>query len=197
MRRKILLIMVLAAVAAGSLSAAEGLFQLNSVFIRARYPMFGSGGKDIIRYSAAGIGLKSTRGNDLQGVIDITLLFPYRMQEKPYPATEFTSMALTTKPLGLDGLLGMGYGFDLGPLFLFTSAGFHVGALMEGGRSLVSFGVGVDGQAQVRLGDTFTSQLGIKVSMDFAGVQSFVSGSSQFAGFPVGIGFYTGIGLHL
>ena len=197
MRRKNLLFLILLASATASLSAAEGLFQLNSVFMRMSYPMYGSGGKDVIRYSAAGIGLKSTRGEKLQGVIDVTILFPYRMQEKLYPATDFSGRAVSGQPIGVDGLLGVGYSFDLDPLYCFVSAGFHTGTLMEGGNSLLAFGLGLDAQAQVRLGKAFTSQLGLKLSMDFTGTQNFVSGSNQYAGFPVGIGIYTGIGIQL
>jgi hypothetical protein len=197
MRRKSLLILILLTSAVGSLSAVEGFFQLNSVFMRVSYPMFGSGGKDVIRHSAAGIGLKSTRGETIQGVLDITLLFPYKMQEKLYPAKTFSTRSVSGQPLGLDGLVGIGYNLELDPLFIFLSAGFHTGFLMEGGSSLFAFGLGFDGQAQVRLGKAFTSQIGLKFSMDFTGTQSFIPGSNQFAGFPIGIGLYTGVGIQL
>ena len=85
MRRKILLIFIIFLSAAASVSAVEGLFQLNSVFMKMSYPLYGSGGKDVIRHSSAGIGIKSTRGDTIQGVIDLNLLFPYKMKEKMYP----------------------------------------------------------------------------------------------------------------
>jgi hypothetical protein len=197
MRRKILLMLIFLFSAIGSLSAVEGLFQLNSVFMRMSYPMFGSGGKDVIRHSSAGIGIKSTRGDTIQGVIDITVLFPYKMQEKLYPAKDFSTRSVSGQPLGLDGLVGIGYNIELDPLFIFLSAGFHTGFLMEGGSTLLAFGLGIDGQAQVRLGKALTSQIGLKLSMDFTGTQSFIAGSNQFAGFPVGIGLYTGVGIQL
>lgn len=197
MRRHFLLVVILILILAPcTLSAAEGLFQINTVFQRASFPMFGSGGKDILRYSAAGINLKSARGEGIHGVIDLSLLFPQKMEEKSYPATSFTPRPLSGLPLAVDGIIGLGYELDLEPMAFFLSAGFHSGALLEGGSYLASFGVGIDLQNYVRLNDVLTAQIGLKFAVDFAGLQTFVSGSNQFAGFPLSGGIYTGLGIN-
>ena len=197
MRRHFLLAVILILILVPcTLSAAEGLFQINTIFQRASFPMFGAGGKDIIRYSAAGINLKSARGEGIHGVIDLSLLFPHKIEEKTYPATAFSTKALSSLPLALDGTIGLGYEFDLEPMAFFLSAGFHTGALLEGGSYLASFGVGIDLQNYVRLNDVLTAQIGLKFAVDFGGLQTFVSGSNQFAGFPLSGGIYTGLGIN-
>ena len=193
--RYLIIIIILLVFAAGPLVAAEGLFQMNSVFQRSTFPMFGSGGKDVIRYTGAGVGLKSTRGSGLQGVIDISILFPYSLEEKIYPLTIFSDRAITGYPVALDGLVGLGYLLEADPMSFFFSGGFHTGSLFEGGSTLVAFGLGVDAQAFIRMGEVLTAQAGGKFAVDFGGVQTFVSGSNQFAGFPISFAFYTGIGL--
>jgi hypothetical protein len=186
---------VLLLLTAVSLSAVEGLFQINSVFQATSYPMFGSGGKDVIRVSSAGISLKTARGTGVQGVFDLAVLFPFRYQEKLYPANEFSNRNVSGMPLGLDAVIGMGYRFDLAPLDFVVSGGFHTNALFEGGDYLVAFGLAFDAQAHVRMTRTLTAQVGLKFALDFGGIQTFISGSNEFAGFPTSLGFYTGIGL--
>ena len=194
MRRTSLLLLFLLSGAA-SLSAVEGLFQLNTVFQRSSYPMFGSGGKDIIRHTSAGISLKSTRGIGLQGVIDLTVLFPFKYQEKIYPASSFSSRSLAGSPVGMDAVVGMGYRFSLDPMIFLISGGFHTGILFDAGSYLLAFGLGFDGQAHVKLSGLLTAQVGLKFNLDFGGMQTFVAGSNQFAGFPTTFAVYTGIGL--
>jgi len=194
MAKKMLMAVVL--VLAGiSLSASEGTFQLNTVFQHTTYPLFGTGGKDIIRLSSAGIGLKSTRGNGFHGIIDFAILFPYKMEEKIYPAASFSNRVITGFPLTLDSLIGIGYIFDLSPMMFLVSGGFHTGALLEGGSFLVSFGLGADAQVFVKYGKVFTAQFGLKLAVDFWGTQTFILGSNQFSGFPLTFGVYTGLGL--
>lgn len=178
-----------------NLAAVQGLFQINTVFQGNSYPLFGSGGKDVIRVSSAGIGLKSTRGNGLHGVIDIAVLFPFKVQERIYPANEFSDRTGSGFGTGLDATVGMGYRFNLEPMSFFLAAGFHTGALFQGGAYLVAFGLSMDAQAHVRMTQTLTAQIGLKAAVDFGGIQTFVSGSNEFAGFPTSIGFYTGLGI--
>jgi hypothetical protein len=90
MRRQFLLAAILILIFVPfTISAAEGLFQINTVFQRATFPMFGTGGKDIIRYSAAGINLKSARGEGIHGVIDLSLFFPIKLRKKHIPPRHF------------------------------------------------------------------------------------------------------------
>jgi len=178
-----------------SLYAFDGTFQLNTVFQHSSYPLFGTGGRDIIRHSSAGIALKSTRGNGFQGTIDLAVLFPYKMEEKLYPATSFSSRAITGFPIVLDALIGIGYMFDLSPMMFLVSGGFHVGSMLEGGDSLVAFGLGLDAQTFVKYGKVLTAQFGLKFAVDFWGSQTFIPGSNQFSGFPITFGLYTGLGL--
>jgi len=194
MAKKLLMALVLL-LAGFSLSASEGTFQLNTVFQHTTYPLFGTGGKDIIRLSSAGIGLKSTRGNGLHGTIDIAILFPYDMEEKLYPASSFSDRVITGFPIALDSVVGMGYMFNLSPMMFLVSGGFHTGALLEGGAFLVSFGLGADAQVFVKYGKVLTAQFGLKFAVDFWGTQTFVPGSNQFSGFPLTFGVYTGLGL--
>lgn len=194
--RRFLILTVLLLFTAMSVSAVEGLFQINTVFQQNSYPLFGSGGKDVLRTSSAGIGLTSTRGTALQGVIDLYVLFPFRVMEKTYPATDFTDITTTGFPIGLDAVIGVGYRFDLDPLAFFVSTGFHTGALFQSGDYLVAFGVALNGQVYVRLTDTITVQTGVRAAFDFGGLQTFVSGADQFAGYPFSIGFFTGFGLY-
>lgn len=194
--RRFLFLAVLLLFAAMSLSAVEGLFQINTVFQTNYYPLFGSGGKDVLRTSSAGIGLKSTRGTAFQGVIDIYVLFPFKVMEKTYPAKDFTDRTLTGFPIGVDAVIGFGYRFNLDPLAFFISTGFHTGALFQSGDYLVSFGIALDAQVYVKLTETLTVQTGLRAAFDFGGIQTFVPGSGQFAGFPFNIGFFTGFGLH-
>ena len=178
-----------------TLSAAEGIFQINTVFQRTTYPLFGTGGKDIIRHSSAGVGLKSSRGEGFHGIIDLAILFPYKLEEKLYPASGFSDRAITGFPIVLDAVIGFGYMFDLSPMVFLVSTGFHTGALLEGGDSLVSFGLGLDAMSFVRLGKVLTAQIGLKFAVDFWGVQTFIPGSNELAGFPLTYGIYTGLGL--
>ncbi|RKX75657.1 MAG: hypothetical protein DRP60_08515 [Spirochaetes bacterium] len=194
MAKKMLLAAVLV-IAGISLSASEGTFQLNTIFQHTTYSLFGTGGKDIIRLSSAGIGLKSTRGNGFQGTIDIALLFPYNMEEKIYPASSFSQRVISGFPIALDSVIGMGYMFNLSPMMFLVSGGFHTGALLEGGAFLVSFGLGADAQVFVKYGKVLTAQIGLKFAVDFWGTQTFVPGSNQFFGFPLTFGIYTGLGL--
>jgi len=194
-RRKLPVIILLFFSSVLTLSAADGIFQINTVFQLTSYPLFGTGGKDIIRHSSAGIGLKSSRGKGFHGIIDLAVLFPYKMEEKLYPAGDFSDRAITGSPIALDGVIGFGYMFDLSPMFFLVSTGFHTGALLEGGDSLVSFGLGLDVQSFVKLGKVFIAQIGLKFAVDFWGVQTFTAGSNGFAGFPITFGIYTGLGL--
>ncbi len=194
MKRTAVLIILCLALCAPSLFALDGLFHINSVFQHTSYPLFGSGGKDVLRLSSAGIALKSTRGEGLQGVIDIALLFPYKIEEKIFPAKDFRSRPVGSS-IALDGLVGLGYRLSTPPMSYLFSAGFHTGVLLEGASSLVAFGVGLDAQTHVQLGKQFTAQLGAKMALDFGGTQSFSAGSNQFAGLPLSLGFYTGVGL--
>jgi hypothetical protein len=98
-------------------------------------------------------------------------------------------------PIVLDAVVGMGYMFDLSPMMFLVSAGFHTGAMLEGGRFLVSFGLGADAQTFVKYGKVLTAQLGLKIAVDFWGTQTFISGSNEFSGFPLTFGIYTGLGL--
>ena len=192
--KKLLSVFVLFTVGVG-LFASEGVFQLNSVFQNTTYPLFGSGGKDLIRVNSAGVALKSTRGNRLHGIIDLALLFPYKLEEKFYPATSYSERTIGGFPIALDSLIGIGYLFDLSPLMFLLSAGFHTGALFDSGNSLVAFGLGADAQTFVKYGKILTAQIGLKFAVDFWGTQSFVPGSNQFSGFPLSFGLYTGLGL--
>jgi hypothetical protein len=196
LRRRIQVVLILLFGSALSLSAVEGNFQINTVFQRTSYPLFGSGGKDIVRHSSAGIGLKSTRGSGFQGVIDLAVLFPYKLEEKIYPAADFSDRSITGFPIVLDAVLGFGYMFDLSPMVFLVSTGFHTGSLFEGGDSLVAFGLALDAQTFVRLGKIITAQIGFKFAVDFWGTQNFVPGSNELAGFPLTFGLYTGIGLN-
>jgi len=190
-----LFLVILFSISGFSLFAFDGTFQINTVFQHTSYPLFGTGGKDIIRHSSAGIALKSTRGNGFQGTIDLAVLFPYKMEEKIYPAKSFSSRDITGFPIVLDSLIGLGYMFDLSPLMFLVSGGFHIGSLLEGGDTLVSFGLGLDAQTFVRYGKVLTAELGLKFAVDFWGSQTFIPGSDQFSGFPVTFGIYTGLGL--
>ena len=192
--KKLLSVFVLFTVGV-SLFAFEGTFQLNAVFQQTTYPLFGSGGKDLIRASSAGIALKTTRGNGFHGIIDLALLFPYKLEEKIYPAPSYSERATTGLSIALDSLIGIGYLFDLSPLMFLLSAGFHTDALFEGGDFLVAFGLGADAQTFVKYGKVLTAQIGLKFAVDFWGTQSFVPGSNQFSGFPLTLGLYTGLGL--
>ena len=192
---QLLSIMLLFFSAVLTLPAADGIFQINTVFQRTTYPLFGTGGKDIIRHSSAGIGLKSSRGEGFHGVIDLAILFPYKLEEKLYPASDFSDRAITGFPIVLDAVIGFGYMFDLSPMVFMVSTGFHTGALLEGGDSLVSFGLGLDAMSFVRLGKVLTAQIGLKFAVDFWGVQTFIPGSNELAGFPLTYGLYTGLGL--
>ncbi len=195
MTRKLFLIGLLFLSTLVTLSAADGIFQINTVFQHTSYPLFGTGGKDIIRQSSAGIGLKSTRGSGFHGTIDLAILFPYKLEEKTYPAASFTDRTITGFPIVLDSVLGIGYMFDLSPMVFLVSTGFHAGAMMEGGAYLMAFGLGLDAQSFVKLGKVITAQLGLKLALDFWGMQTFVPGSNEFSGFPFTFGMYTGIGL--
>jgi len=194
MNKKVLLTLLLIFTSL-SLFAADGTFQLNTVFQHTSYPLFGSGGKDIIRQSSAGIGLKSTRGEGFHGTIDLALLFPYKMEEKKYPSTSFSNREISGFPLVLDSLVGIGYMFDLSPMVFLVSGGFHTGAMFDSGKFLMSFGLGLDAQSLVKLGKVLTAQIGLKFAVDFWGMQTFTPGSDQFSGFPLTIGLYTGLGL--
>lgn len=178
------------------LSAVEGNFQINTVFLRTSYPLFGSGGKDILRHSSVGIGLKSTRGSRLMGSIDLAILFPYKLEEKFYPDSDFSERNISGFPIVIDAVLGIGYSFDLSPMKFLLSGGFHTGSVLEGGDSLVAFGLGLDAQSFVKFGKIMTAQVGFKFAVDFWGSQNFVSGSDELAGFPFSFGFYTGLGLN-
>jgi hypothetical protein len=190
-----LFLIILFSISGFSLFAFDGTFQINTVFQHTSYPLFGTGGKDIIRHSSAGIALKSTRGNGFQGTIDLAVLFPYKMDEKIYPAASFSSRDITGFPVALDSLIGFGYMFDLSPLMFLVSGGFHIGSLLEGGDTLVAFGLGLDAQTFVRYGEVLTAELGLKFAVDFWGSQTFIPGSNQFSGFPITFGIYTGLGL--
>ncbi len=157
--------------------------------------MFGTGGKDIIRHSSAGIGLKSSRGEGFHGIIDLAILFPYKLEEKLYPASDFSDRTITGFPIVLDAVVGIGYMFDLSPMAFLVSTGFHTGSMLEGGDFLVAFGLGLDAMSFIRLGKVLTAQVGLKFAVDFWGMQTFIPGSNEFAGFPLTYGFYTGIGL--
>jgi hypothetical protein len=193
--RRFIILSILLCSATISLAASEGTFQLNTVFLHTTYPFYGSGGKDVIRQSSVGLNLKSTRGEGFHGTIDMSLLFPYRMEQKIYPATSFTERAVSGFPIVLDAVVGMGYMFDLSPMMFLVSAGFHTGAMLEGGRFLVSFGLGADAQTFVKYGKVLTAQLGLKIAVDFWGTQTFIPGSNEFSGFPLTFGIYTGLGL--
>lgn len=181
-------------ICAGTLTAVEN-FQLNTVFQRSTYPLFGTGGKDVIRYSAVGINLKSARGPKFHGVIDLTVLFPYILEEKMHPADDFSKRSISGFPLALDGVAGIGYTLDLSPMVFLMSAGFHTGSFFEGGDRLLSFGLGMDLQSYIHIGDYLTTQAGVRMSFGFGGTQNFVSGSGEYAGVPLSMAFYTGIGL--
>lgn len=196
MRHRFTALLVLFLCSIAGLSAIEGNFQINTVFLRSSYPLFGSGGKDILRHSSAGIGFKSTRGSKLMGSIDLAVLSPYKLEEKTFPANDFSDRVITGFPIVLDAVLGMGYSFDLSPMVFLISGGFHVGSVLEGGDSLVAFGLGLDAQSFVKLGDILTAQIGFKFAVDFWGTQNFIPGSNDFAGFPLTFGLYTGLGLN-
>jgi len=190
-----LLTILLFSLSTFSLFAFDGTFQINTVFQHTSYPLFGTGGRDIIRHSSAGIALKSTRGNGLQGTIDLAVLFPYKMEEKVYPSASFSSRSITGFPIVIDTLIGIGYLFDFAPMMFLLSGGFHVGSMLEGGDSLVAFGLGLDAQTFVKYGKVLTAQFGLKFAVDFWGSQNFIPGSNQFSGFPITFGLYTGLGL--
>jgi hypothetical protein len=196
LRRKIQLVFILLFFSVFSLSAVEGNFQINTVFQRTSYPLSGSGGNDIVRHTSAGIGLKITRGKKFQGVLDLAVLFPHKLEEKIYPAADFSERSISGFPIVIDAVLGFGYMFDLSPMVFLVSTGFHTGSLLEGGNSLVAFGLALDAQTFVRLGKIITAQIGLKFAVDFWGTQNFVPGSNELAGFPITFGLYTGIGLN-
>ncbi|MCK5735288.1 MAG: hypothetical protein KAH21_02375 [Spirochaetaceae bacterium] len=195
MMRKILILLIVFFIVVLSLPAAEGTFQLNTVFQHNTYSFFGSGGKDIIRLSSAGISLKSTRGDGFHGTIDLAILFPYKIEEKVYPAASFSSRPISGFPIVLDSIVGFGYMFDLSPLMFLVSGGFHIGSMLEGGSFLMAFGLGADAQVLVKYGKVLTAQFGLKMAVDFWGMQTFIPGSNDFSGFPLSFGIYTGLGL--
>lgn len=195
MHRRIATLVLLFCSIAG-LSAVEGNFQINTVFLRSSYPLFGAGGKDILRHSSVGLGIKSTRGAKLMGSFDLAVLFPYKLEEKTYPDNSFSDRDITGFPIVLDAVLGIGYSFDLSPLVFLVSGGFHTGSVLDGQDSLVAFGLGLDAQSFVKLGKIMTAQFGLKFAVDFWGSQNFVPGSDDLAGFPITFGFYTGLGLN-
>ena len=179
----------------GATEDGKGTFQINTVFMTASYPLFGNGGQDLLRHSSWGISLKSTRGEGFHGMIDLTLLFPYVYEEQSYPAETFSRRSMTLPPVVLDGVIGLAYAFDISPMILLISAGFHTGLIIEGPNTLAAFGLGLDLQNFVKLGRVLTAQIGVKLNVDFAGIQNFSSESNHFSGLPLAAGLYTGLGL--
>lgn len=196
MRRRYAATLVIFLCSIAGLSAVEGNFQINTVFLGTSYPLFGTGGKDVLRHSSVGLGLKSTRGDKLMGSFDLAVLFPYKLEEKTYPSDDFSGRSISGFPIVLDAVLGIGYSFDLSPLVLMISGGFHTGSVLDGNDSLVSFGLGLDAQSFVKLGKVLTAQFGLKFAVDFWGSQNFVSGSDSLAGLPITFGLYTGLGVN-
>lgn len=187
-------------VLAGAQTDSVGDFQINSVLLSSSYPVYNnSGGKDTFRYSAAGIGIKSTVGKKLKGMVDLTLLFPYSYDASIslQPSQSFESFSGEDKPFVIDAVLGVSYGFDFKAIFVNVGGGFHLNALFDAPERLLAFGLGLDAQGAFLLGRKLTAQVGLKFNVDFFGSQSVFGTTPNFSGLPIGVALYTGFGIRL
>ncbi|MCG8452305.1 MAG: hypothetical protein MI717_03865 [Spirochaetales bacterium] len=194
MQRISLILLLTLAFSPMVLPAVESGVEVNTIFQGASLPLFGDGGKNVIRYSGAGAGIRVIRGELIRGIIDVGVLIPYSVNRKDYPATKFSPVNLSKTPFVVDTYVGIGTSFEFAPMVIFASGGFHTATFLLQGNYVVSFGMALDAMCRVDLASFFSLQFGLRGAMDFGGIQNFSSGSGQFAGVALFGNVYAGFG---
>ena len=173
----------------------SGTFQISTVIMASTYSLFGGDGPDLVRYTWFGISFKSTAGPLLRGLIDITVVIPFKTENQLYPSSEFSKRDTPLPPFGIDAVLGLAYPVNLSPVYLLFGTGLHTVIMAERFRTLTAFGMTLDTQIYIKMGRVFTLQLGGKFNVDFGGIQNLTQAPKAFSGVSYGFGFYSGIGL--
>ena len=169
---------------------ADGSIQLNAVVQQTTYPFSGDGA-NVFQTESTGMSLRINHGTLVTGMLNVTVLFPYKNGEKNNLSNSFAGISGEDKPFILDTLIGLGYVIDLADIDIFTGTGFHFGLFSQGSDSLLSYGLGLDFQVLVHWGEVFTLSGGMYGSMDFASDSTL--GRGKIDGLIWGLGFSFGL----